>query len=509
MTNGTAPPSAIAGDTYQQPMYGGVPLSIAIPSLLSQPGYSDLPFYWSWQRDVVLSNSTHKENMWSAGVARFASKFASHGWTVKDSEDSKRRVAASQDLLLDADGGQGWILFAVPCAIDLATTDNGVFIRIRRANDEVISVPTPRYVSSYDPSQAFDEVKVTRSSPGARITGLYHMDSLRCQRTGNLAYPIRYQPLYGAPQLLRWDQVLSYADQKSPRAELCGVGQCAASRCYETISTLAALRRMIHEFVAGKGATKLAFVQGISEKTLQSVIEAGEMSAQARGLVYYLGTILGAIPSDTPISVVELLLKQLPTGVDFKQLLDDSYLIYANNLGLAVSELQPLAGQSLSGGSQAVVLLEQQRGAGALPMFLKWWEQTFSRRILPATTELSFDNEHDLRDQKAHADVRLVRAQERAARIQSGEITPAIARQLAADDKDLPDELLAADATAGGQIADDEKPATEQINPAALDLMQGLSAAPPALPGPAVKSYDPLYAAELQIARALAKWSEA
>jgi hypothetical protein len=138
-------------------------------------------------------------------------------------------------------------------------------------------------------------------------------------------------------------------------------------------------------------------------------------------------------------------------------------------------------------------------------------EQTVSDRILPATTELSFDDENDLRDQKARADVRLIRAQRARRAFQSGEITPAIARQLAADDKDLPQELLAADATPGGQISDDEKPeANDQTSPAALDLMQGLSAAPPALPGaaPVVKSFDALYQAELSIARSLAKWSE-
>jgi len=447
--------------------------------------------------------------MWAGAVARFASKFASHGWTIKDGEDSKRRVAASQDLLLDADGGQGWISFAVRAATDLATTDNGFFARVRRANDVLYSVRTDRYINPYDPNQAFDEVRLTKSSPGARITGLYHLDSLRCMRTGNLEFPVRYQPLMGSPQLFRWDQVLSYSDQKSPRTELCGVGFCAASRCYDgTISTLSALRQMIHEFIAGKGANKIAFLQGIGEPTLKSVIKAGEMDAQAKGLVYYLGTILGAIPSDTPLSLIEVILKQLPQGIDFKQFIDDAYLIYANNLGLAVSEIQPLSGQGLGTGTQSVILQEQTAGAGALPTFLKWWEQTFSRRILPATTELSFDDENDLRDQEQRAKVKLLRAQERAARIQSGEITPAIARQLAADDKDLPDELLAADATEGGQIADDEKPATERVNPAALDLMQGLSSAPPALPGPAVKSYDALFAAELKIARSLAKWSE-
>jgi len=508
--NGTVAPSAIHGDSFAQPMYGGVPLGIAIPYLMSSPAYSDLPPYWTPYRDVVLAHSTHKENMWAGAVARFASKFASHGWTIKDSEDSKRRVGASQDLLLDADGGQGWIQFAVPCATDLVTTDSGVFIRIRRANDELYSVRTDRYLNPYDPNQAFDEVRVTKSSPGAKIIGLYHLDSLRCMRTGDLEFPVRYQPLMGTPQLFRWDQVLTYADQRSARVDLCGVGQCAASRCYETISTLAALRQMIHEFIAGKGATKLAFLQGIRDTTLKSVIKAGEMDAQAKGFVYYLGTILGAIDSDTPLSLIEVILKQLPTGIDFKQFIDDCYLIYANNLGLAVSELQPLSGQGLGTGTQSVILQEQTAGAGALPTFLKWWEQTFSRRVLPATTELSFDDENDLRDQEQRAKVKLLRAQERSARIQSGEITPAIARQLAADDKDLPDELLAADATEGGQLSDDEKPATERVNPAALDLMQGLSSAPPALPGaaPVAKSYDALYQAELTIARSLAKWSE-
>ncbi len=509
--NGTAAPSAIAGDTYEWPMYGGVPLGIAIPYLASAPGYSDLPFYWTWQRDLMLAQTMHKENMWSGAVSKVATKFAAHGFTIKDSEDSKRRVEQSQKLFKQADGGQGWVVFATKVARNVILHDNGTFIGIRHADDETVSVRTKAYTPNYlDQDQAYTQVEMVSSSPGARITGLYSLSSLRCTRTGNLAFPVRYQPLTGPARLLRWDQVLYYADQSSSEPELCGVGLSATSRCYLTIATLAALRQMLHEFIAGKGATKLAFLQGIGEPTLKSVIKAGEFDAQAKGFIYYLGTILGAIPSDTPISLVEVLLKQLPPGFDPKFIIDDAYLTYANNLGVSVQDIKPLTGQ-FGAGTQSIILEEAAGGSGMLPAFLKWWEQTASDRILPATTELSFDDENDLRDQKARADVRLIRAQERAARIQSGEITPAIARQLAADDKDLPQELLAADATPGGQISDDEKPdANDQTSPAALDLMQGLSAAPPALPGaaPVVKSFDALYQAELSIARSLAKWSE-
>lgn len=512
MTNGTSDlPSAVSGDTYPYPSFGGIPLSVAVPYLMSAPAYSDLPMYWSWQRDVALSATPHREDMWGSAVARTATKFAAHGFTIRDSEDSKRKVSQAQELFKRADGGQGWVIFAEKIMQDLQCTDNGIFVRIRRADDETVIVKTKdAYQSKVGSAQSFDEVALTRSSPGAKITGLYHLDSLRCMRTGNLTYPVRYQPVMGAPQLLRWDQVLYYSDQTSPRAELFGVGFCAAGRAYKTITKLAALEQMLYEFIAGKGATKLAFVQGLAEPTLKSVIRAGEMDAQAKGLIYYLGTIIGAIPSDTPISVSEITLKGLPQGFDPKQIQDNAYLIYANAIGVPVQDIQPLSGQGLGTGKQTEVLQDQSRGVG-LAAFLKWWEQTVSDRILPATTELSFDDENDLRDQKQRAEVKSLRATERATRIASGEITPAIARQLAADDKDLPQELLAADATPGGQISDTEKPqAVDETNPAAMDLMEQANQPPEvsALASEGKHGYDALFAAELSIARHLAKWSE-
>jgi len=472
MTNGTHASSAIQGDTYPEPSYGGALLQIAIPWLASAPAYGDLPRYWSWQRDVALANTLHREDMWASAVARTATKFAAHGFTIRDSQDSARRVAASQELFKRADGGQGWVSFALKVVQELLTTDNGIFIRIRHADDEVVKVKAYQ-----GEDQGFAEV--TRSSPGAKITGLYHMDSLRCMRTGNLAYPVRYQPVMGAPQLLRWDQVLVYADQPSPRAELLGVGFCAASRAYKTINTLAGMRQLLHEFVTGGGANKLAFIQGVNETTLKGLISSGTADAQAKGFVYYLSAILGAIPGDIPIEIKELLLKSLPQGFDPKQILDDAYLIYANAIGVPVQDIQPLSGQGLGTGKQTEILQDVSRGVG-IAAFLKWWEQTVSDRVLPATTELTFDDEHDLRDQKARAEVKKMRADERAARIQSGEISPAMARQLAADVDDLPQELLAADATPGGQISDDEKPAANvESSPAALQLMGGAPTVPP------------------------------
>jgi hypothetical protein len=480
-------PSAIKGNTLEYATSGAV-FGLAFPWMASAPTYTDLPPYWSPRRDWVLSNTPKKEDMWAAAVSIAATRFAAHGYIIKDSTDSTRKVSASQELLKRANGGEGWVPFALKVMRDLLTTDNGTFVAIRRQGDEVIKIRIKDQTIAGADAAGFAEAAVTRTRPGAKIIGLYHLDSLRCIRTGHLVYPLRYMPISGVTQIYRWDQVLMYADQPSPRADLFGVGECAAGRCYKTISALAAMAQLMYENLTGGGANKLVFLQGINDPTLQAILRSGEADAQAKGLVYYLGTILGAIPSDTPISMVEVKLKELLTNFDPKQVQDNAYLIYANNIGVPVQSIQPLSGQGLGTGTQTVVLNDAAKGQGAMPAFIKWWEQTVSDRVLPATTELQFTDENDMRDQEQQAKVKKLRADTRAVQIQSGEISPAMSRQLAVDSEDLAPEMVAADATGGGQLSDDEKaPSTQAPSPAALALMQSAPTAAPQQPGVTTK----------------------
>lgn len=478
-------PSAIQGDTADYPGAGAL-LQLGVPWLASAPSYTDLPPYWSPRRDWVLSQTIHRESMWGAVVGKVATKIAAHSYIIKDAEDSKRRIGASQELMKRADGGQGWVQFAMRIVQDLLTTDNGVIIRIRRAGEEVQTIRTkaarpvlPDLLGGRTDGPQYQEVQIRAGSGAGRITGLYHLDSLRCTRTGNLAYPVRYQPLQGPPQLLRWDQVLMYADMPSPRAELLGVGLCPASRAYHKIGTLAALEQMVHEYTTGTGAVKLVFVQGILEKTLRELIASGIDAQQAKGYVYYLGTILGAIPGDVPVQVKEVKLKELPHGFDPNRERTNAYLVYANAIGISVQEIEPLSGQGLGTGTQTLVLQEASQGIG-LAAFLKWLEQTFADRVFPASTTLEFSSDTDMRDQEAKAKVASLRAGERATRIQSGEISPAMARQLAVDSGDIPPELVDQDATPGGTLADDQKPLRDiQASPQARALLLTEPTSPP------------------------------
>lgn len=462
MTNGIVP-SAIQGDTLAEPSQGML-LQLVLPSLVGAPTYTALAPYWSPRRDWQLVQTVEQEAMWAAAVARTATKFAAHGYVVKDSQESQRKISASQALFKRANGGEGWVPFALKVIQDLLLPDNGVFIRIRRQGD------TAQRIRVKAMPAGFADAHVILSPGGAKITGLYHLDSLRCTRTGNLAYPVRYGALDGSQHLLRWDQVLVYADQPSPRAALFGVGRSAADRAYKTIQKLAAMEQLVYENLVGSGANKLALLQGISDQTLQGILASGNEQKQ-KGLLYYLGTILGAIPSDTPISLVEVRLKELLQNFNPKEERDNAYLIYANAIGVPVQDIQPLSGQGLGTGTQTVVLQEAAQGIG-LAAFVKWWEQTVSDRILPATTTLEFIDENDMRDQKAKAEVQKLRAETRKVQIDSGEISPVMARQLAVDSKDLPRELVG-DATTSGQLSDDEKvlPDVSQASPALAALI--------------------------------------
>lgn len=503
MTNGIAP-SALVGDTNPD-AYGAVALRLIFPQLYTG-GYTDLAGWWSPVRDAQLAATIGKEAMWSAAVGQAKTKIAALGWNITDSQDSDRRVKASQDLLLGADGEEGWVSFIQKVLGDYLTTDNGCFIRVRTADERSETIKVKEAAEGAAGPQ-YQDVTITSSAPGGKVVGLYHLDSLACTRTGNLRYPVRYVDARGQWHLLRFDQVLWVADQPSARQGMFGVGHCAASRCYQTIAKLVAMEQLVYEYLTGGGAHKIAFVQGLMDTTLKGIVDTAKADAQAKGFLYYMGTILGAVPSDTPLSTIEIELKKLLDGFSPKEERDNAYLIYANAIGLPLQDIQPLSGQGLGTGTQTAILDEAAEGKG-IASFLKWLVQTLNRRVLPKTTEFEWSNRNDARDQKNKAEVAKIRAETRKVRIESGEISVGMARQIALDDGDLAKDLAGVDATPAGSLTDDEKLVEAVPSPEAQRLIAGLpTAMPSAQPGtPATKSAA-LLAGELEAARLLAEWA--
>lgn len=408
-----------------------------------------LPAGWSHTRDVVLTATLDMEDMWQSSCYKAITKTVARGFDIKDTNDSERRSRRYQQMLLRFDGTR-YVPGMSKVLQNFLLTDNGAFVEVVRAS----------------------------KASGSRILGLMHLDSFRCTRTDDPQRPVIYRDNNGYEHELRDHQVLTFVDMPSPQAGANSTGRCAATRAFRTIIKLAAVEIYFREKVTGDRNLAIHIVNGITTDQLQSSLATAQAEKERRGFVYYKGSVvIPAIKMDADLSVVTIPLAEIPDGFDVDQVLKDGYLRYANALGMPVQDIQPLAGQGLGTGTQTVILAEEAEGQG-LAAFHQDWEHALNEFVLPESTTFHLTNTHDVRDQKATAEVALLRAQERAARIASGEISPQMARQLALDAGDLPREMLANDATAAGDIADDEKP----VNTTLPDL-SALFPAPTAPPG--------------------------
>jgi hypothetical protein len=134
-----------------------MPYFWATPRIFALP--TDLPPYWSYQRDVVLRNTILYESYWASAVGIAINKVASQSFDVKG--EVPKRVVDAQELIVEW-GGESYVQGMSKLMMDFFTTDNGAFVEIVRQS----------------------------SAAGSKIIGMVHLDSLRCQRTGDPEIPI-------------------------------------------------------------------------------------------------------------------------------------------------------------------------------------------------------------------------------------------------------------------------------------------------------------------------------
>lgn len=432
--------SVTAGDVVKQPSGAG-PLTVllgpavwATGLLAHVQGVNGLPLRSAANkaRDGILAATPGLENMWASALNIAITKQAALGFRIEDQEDSTRRTDNAQSLLLNFDGN--YVHGVSRHLHDYLTTDNGAFVEVVRAS----------------------------SAAGSRILGLMHLDSLRCWRTGDPNKPVVYCDLRGAYHVLDADDVLLFADMPSPRVELRGVGMCAASRAFEAILKLTAIETYFREKVSGSRNLAIHIVTGLNTQQLSEALADTRDEQERKGYVLYRGsTILGTINPTSAPAVVTIPLAEVPDGFDVETERDAALLIYANAIGIALQELKPLSGQGLGTGTQSVILDEAAEGRG-IAAWRRDWTHQISHRVLPKATTFYLAL-NDIRDKKAQAEVAKLRADERAVRLSSGEISQAEARQIALDAGDLPPELAQSDATAGGAISDDQKPLLQML----------------------------------------------
>lgn len=425
--------SVTKGDVFEYSAGGGGVVNMIMPyfwggqSTLALP--TELPAYYttgvySYPRDVILRSTIMHEPQWANAIAIAAAKAASKSFKIDG--DYPRKVKEAHEMMVQW-GGDGYVPSQKRGVLDYSCTNNGEFWEVVRSS----------------------------SAAGSRVVGAVHLDSLRCRRTGDPTIPVIYFDLHGRIHELKYYQVFSLVDMPDPSYPRENIGHCAAERAYSTIYEMAGIRTTTNEKITGSGAHQLAVLQGMNDKQIKDILVTARNEAQAKGLVYYLGTIIAAIMSDAPVDIKTLQLRGLPENFDVKTERDNANLIYANALGLVLTDLQPLSGQGLGTGAQTIVIEEKFQGR-TLASRDKELTHNLNEWLMPNAVTFAF-SEKDTRDEQARADVSSTREEIRSSMIASGEITPQQALQMAVDSDDAPKEFLAADTTPAQSVSDEDR----------------------------------------------------
>jgi len=224
----------------------------------------------------------------------------------------------------------------------------------------------------------------------------------------------------------------------SPREDDKGTGFCAVSRILRAAQTLRDIGIFKRQKLAGKRTPGILIVSGIRKKDIEKAITEAQEKQYAEGeTVYTRPLVVTTMDTSVPVTSQLIELAGLPDGYDEDITLKWYIATVALGFGTDYTEFAPLPGGNLGSATQATEMAARARGKGPgalLQQFelgINWW-------VLPDGTEFQFVSTDPIAERERVEQSRR-RAQERRDRIQSQEITPEQALQLAVLAGDAPE----------------------------------------------------------------------
>jgi hypothetical protein len=418
------------------------------------------------ERDRQLREFWPTEPTLASAIYNVIAQNATFEWEL---EGPPRTTAAVQELLKTANQGAGYENFIIKGTADLLTQDNGWWFEIIR----------------------------TRDSKTAPVIGLNHLDSGRVTRTGNPIEPAVYFDRLGRRHLMKWYQIVEISELPSPIEAMYGVQYSAVTRILRAAQILRDIGIYKAEKVGGRFTREINVIGGVKQSDIDDIRAMGQEEADNRGQRrYMLPLILTTLDPQATVSSVNIPLASLPDNFDMDEELKWYITTIASGLGRDYQDFAPLPAGNIGTSTQSMILHQKAKGKGP-GLFIRLISDALNRRgVIPRNVNFRITFQ-DQADQVERAELGRVRADTRKTQIDSGEISPMIARQLAADEGDLDPKYLAllgeGDLTPDQVLQSFEKPTIPQIaaeselaargaQQIAEDLAAGNGATPPPPP---------------------------
>lgn len=388
-------------------------------SLQSGPGGGNAFVFWMasiadifspWgtnvkERDKQLRDWWHTESVLASAIYTVTSANAGFKWELEGPEETTKQV---QEILQMADMGKGWRHFTNKISIDLYSQDNGAFIEIIRLTN----------------------------SPSAPIIGISHLESYRCQRTGDLEIPVVYEDRRGQRHKMPYYSVVVLEEFPSPIEEMHSVQYCAVTRILRMAQIMRDIAIFRGEKVGGRFTEAIHIIGGVKQSDIDDIRARMEEQGDNQGLARYLQPlILAALDPQSSPSSTTINMKALPDAFSLDDELRWYISIIAMGFGRDYQDFAPLPRGGLGSGAQSGTLHLKSSGKGPAT-FRELITHAMNAYVMPQTVTFKFDVQ-DIEAELKEAQVKKERAEARAIRIRDGEIGPVLARQIANDEGDL------------------------------------------------------------------------
>lgn len=262
-----------------------------------------------------------------------------------------------------------------------------------------------------------------------RPSGLYHLDSARCQRTADPTFPIVYNHSDGERYKLHYTRVISLSRMSSPNADMNGVGISAVSSALDSARELRAMTVYAQEKMGSRPQRQVLYAKtGATYEQIAAAVRASDNRMDSEGFQHFSKTLVLAPKSPTgQLDLGRLDLTSTPDGFDREKVSMMDLAILAAAFGLDLRDLSINFG--LSGQTRADAEVQERKGRGKGPgTFIEKLQRQLDQKFLPPHLFSSFDNQDDDQDEQ-QANIWNVRSQARERDLTSGAVTVRASRQ--------------------------------------------------------------------------------
>ena len=359
-------------------------------------------------RDRQLRDFIPVESMFSSALGIVAARNASFSWKIDGPNVDKM-----QRILQLANFGAGWQDLVIKTTIDLSTQDSGAFWEIIRAGN----------------------------SADAELLGIAHMDAARCYPTGVPEAPVLYMDRNNKYHLMKWYQVVHLREMPATYEGLPGLQYCALTRLMTHARMMRDIAQFYTEKIGGRNTRSITAVRGMTASSIEEALQKQNFNLDAMGRTRLGPSILvSSVDPKAEIGFETLDFASIPDGFDQAEMLTWYITIMAMAFLTDYQEFAPLASGNLGTSTQSQVLHAKSRGKGP-GLFMKTIANAINWSVIPEDDEFMWD-EQDADADALEATTKKTRAEARAARITSTEITKQVARQIAVEEGDLTPEQL-------------------------------------------------------------------